>query len=212
MVRNILLLSMALALLASSAAASSIVTNGSFSSDAFSPWVDSNCAGCTGLAWQLDNVSAMTGAPATYAAGTGCVGAACLNSNTGSTLTQGLTTTESTTYYLTFWYYAAGHQGTTLSPSEVDVYWNGTDVGSFVNETFSVWQEFTIADLISNSSLTTTGLEFVVRGDSGTQLLTDISVNAGDPPAPEPASLTLIGGGLLGIGALTAALRRRRKI
>jgi hypothetical protein len=218
-VRNVLLFCIATALLATSAAASSIVTNGDFSAGggSFSGWTTTACTGtCTGTTWSVTDVAypATTGAPTTYAATNSCTGAGCLSTTTGETISQSLTTVVGQTYYLAFWYDPAGHTG---GPGEgtdaLDVYWNGVEVDALLNETGSTWQEYIVTGLTVSSTSTT--LKFIGEADSNTLALTEISAATGappDPPAPEPASLTLIGGALLGFGAITAALRRRRKV
>jgi hypothetical protein len=219
MARNILLVGIALALLATSAAASSIVQNGGFTTGDFSGWTVNTCgSGCTTPAWLLANpfpgtIGGITPPGTTSAASTGCTGAGCTNTSTGDTISQSLTTVASQVYTLTFYYDPGPHAVTGDQVTELDVLWNGSLVsgGQLVDVTpLNTWQLYSYTVTATSTS---TVLEFTGRDDPDDLFLSDISVTPqAGPTVPEPVSLTLIGGGLLGIGAIGAILRRRRKI
>ena len=219
MARNILLLGLALALLATSAAASNLVLNGGFTTGDFTNWTTHTCgSGCTSAGWLVANPFPGTiGGPpppgTTKAAETGCTGAGCINASTGDTISQALTTVASQIYTLTFYYDPGPHAVAGNQVTELDVLWNGSVVsgGQLVDVTpVNTWQLYTYSVTATANS---TVLLFTGRDDPDDLFLTDISVTPqAGPTVPEPVSLTLIGGGLLGIGAIGAILRRRRKV
>jgi hypothetical protein len=213
MARKVLLLAVLLGLLATSASASLIVQNGGFTvsgSPSLADWTVNPCTGCTGVDWTATVLTAVnadltpppSGNP--NAAYTGCMNSGNCVSNY---IWQSLTTVAGQTYTLSFYSNPAGHQGSTESPTELDVYWNGSLLGQLINQP-TEWLESTYTVTATSTS---TVLGFSGRDDPYYLFLTDVSVTPMDQTVPEPLSLTLIGSGLLGLSAIGGILRRRRK-
>ena len=81
--------------------AQNIVTNPGFEAGDFSGWTSNACGTCDlEPAWFIDSGFPQTG---TFDAFNGCVGAACLDSHSGSYISQSLPTGIGYTYNLSFW-------------------------------------------------------------------------------------------------------------
>ncbi len=211
MVRKFWLLGIAITLLAASASAGNIVLNGNFLTGDLTDWTSNTCTNiaCIDAGWAVgafsltDPGTAPSDTP--NSAATGCEGVPCSDATSGDWISQVLTTDPTMTYTLTFLL----DPGTSDSmPVELDVLWAGTVIATITDLTPSTWVPETFSGLIPTGTATT--LEFTGRDDSGVLAIDDIAANgtaSGPSTVPEPASLMLIGGGLLGIGTM---LRRKR--
>jgi hypothetical protein len=213
MIRKLLFLSVVVTIMAASASAANIVTNGNFSTGNFTGWTTNTCAttcGSAGLAVDGTNFGD-PGAPTDtlFGAETGCDDTTdCNDPVIGTWISQLLTTDPLQTYTLTFLF----DPGDATNGVELDVLWNnalvstGPSANPVVNPTSLEWQTYTYTGLVPAGG--STSLEFTFRDDPDFLSISDISVTgSGASSVPEPASLLLIGGGLLGMGAL---LRRKR--
>jgi hypothetical protein len=211
MIRNILSFGAALALLAASATATSVVSNGNFSGDSLTGW-----DGGAGQLWGLGGFPSDPGTLPTdtaFAADTGCVGTPCSDPTSGEILEQSLTTVALQSYTLTFLYDAGDNSGNPDdagdNTTELDIYWNGSLVtsGQIVDAAENTWIPYTFTNLVATGA--STELEFTGRQDPASLYLTDVCVasdgscgSINGSGVPEPASLLLMAGGLLGLGIL----------
>jgi hypothetical protein len=194
---------LALLLPASSASATSIVLNGGFE-DGADHWSSED--------FNLDGFGSFGAHSGSMAASTGCIMPAAL---TTCFVGQMLTTAPGATYELGFW--VAETAGPT---SGVAVYWDGLLAAQFTNpanstcatfDQWCTWVYFSISGLTASTSSTL--LQLFGRQDPGFLGFDDITVEqTADPmasPVPEPASLGLLGSGLI---AVVAGYRRRLSI
>lgn len=143
-------------------------------------------------------------------AGTGCVSHGCMDLYEGAYLQQLLNTQPGQTYTLTFW--VAENGGAT---SEMAVYWGGNLIADVLNpanntcgyseDSYCNFVQFTFTGLLAASESTL--LQINGRQDPAGIYFDDFSVSSGSTATPEPASLALIGSGLLG---MIVAFRRHR--
>lgn len=170
--------------------ASNIVTNAGFETGDLSGWL-------TNLNdWGVDT-NPHSGS---YNAFTACSGSpVCLDYSSGSYLYQDLATEAGGVYALSFWY-NSGFLPT--NGTELDVYWGGTKIASFVNvDTSNAYVQDTVTGLIANSN--TTRLEFTGRQDPGAYSLDDVAV-----VIPDIGTAWMLVSGMLGVSAY--GFRRHR--
>jgi hypothetical protein len=212
MVRKFWLLGIAFTLLAASASAGNIVLNGNFLTGDLTDWTSNTCATCTDAGWAVGGFNfGDPGAPTdtTNSAATGCEGVGCNDAVSGDWISQVLTTDPTMTYTLTFLLDPNTNDTGGSQTTELDVIWNGTLLTQIIDAPVDTWTPESFSGLVATS--TSTALEFTGRDDPFILAIDDVAVNAtgggGGSAVPEPVSLVLIGGGLLGIGTM---LRRRR--
>ena len=194
--------SMLASLAGGAASAANLVQNGDFETGNISGWT-TNAA--ISYAWTATGSSPTDGS---YAASTGCIGAACTdqtNLATAQYLYQDIATTAGHSYTLTFDFTPNGGTENELKAlfgsSVVFDLVDAANTGSLV--------AYTVSGLSATGS--TTRLEFLGRQDPGYDRLDDIVVQDNGittvSSAPEPGAWVLMIGG---VGAMGLMFRRRR--
>lgn len=185
MKKTVLLLPLLMLSALAPAMAANIVVNPGFETGNFTGWT-----GASG--WNVTTTDPHSG---TQAAGTGCVGATCLDPVAGAWFSQTLTTVALSSYNVSFWIDPVISGCATC---EIDVRWNGSLKGSFVNEPGG-YHQYTINSLVASGSSTV--LQFNGRHDPQVIWVDDIDVEGlSGSSTPEPASFLLASAGLAAVG------------
>lgn len=178
---------LALAAVATPSNAAELVTNGGFETGNFSGWTLGGNTGFTGV----DTASAHSG---TYGAYFGAVG------STG-TLSQLLNTVAGQTYTVSFWLSNSGGPTDSFEASIGD-----TVLQTFTNVNAFQYFNFSFTTPVNGSPSL---LKFSFRQDPSYWHIDDISVQGLAGGVPEPATWAMM---ILGLGAVGAAMRRRRAV
>jgi hypothetical protein len=177
----------AFALMWSPASHAELVTNGGFETGDFTGWAQSGNTGFMDV--DTDTLDAHSG---TYGASFGPVGSL-------GYISQTLATTAGGHYELSFW--LDNQSGPT---NAFEVSWNGTVLHSLTDSDRFDFTRFSFAvDAVDSSSV----LQFGFQQNPSYWGLDDVSVVASSRAVPEPATLAVLGTGVLGFGLL----RRRRR-
>lgn len=169
------------------------------------PGFESGLTGWTAQNWDSGNFAVHSG---TLEAFTTCVGAPCITTPTAF-LNQDLATVATQTYTLTFWYRFQGPSGSG-NINELQALAGGVIVTDLVNQPNNggIYQQ-ALATFVANGP--TTRIQFNGRNDPSFLIIDDVCVDLNRDSCaavPEPASMTLLSAGLLGLTGLR--LRRKR--
>lgn len=125
-----------------------------------------------------------------------------------SNVMETLTTVPGARYTFTFYLVSLGVGGEPPSSSNFSAYFGGRQVFALQGQGPNFDQGYAQYSFTESATDAHTEIRFNARNASAAYNLDDVSVTLAPAAVPEPATVALVGGGLLGVGA--AAWRRRR--
>ncbi|MEP6780330.1 MAG: PEP-CTERM sorting domain-containing protein [Gemmatimonadaceae bacterium] len=164
--------------------------------------------------WTIGNTNPLGAHSGSYSAvNPGCHDELCITpypSTLGSYIYQDLTTVVGQKYDFSFWYgVGAASFDNNGTKNELEVLFGTNTIADLVNVPTTGYKQYLYTVTASASN---TRLQFLA-GSNGYGFLDDVSMTASQVPpvttAPEPASFTLMGGGLM---AVLFVMRRRRNV